>query len=206
MDNQKNNQDQFVDVKSFAEEPFASTSDDNQLQDPPLGLIIDSESLEIIKTKLAETEEQLKRTFADYQNLQRRVQQERENMRLYGSENTLKALIPTLDNFHYAWQMQNLQNQENSPEKIIESFKMIHNNLLKSLESVGVKIIEAIPGDEYKPEIHEAVMQMVSKEQEGSIAQMLSPGYSLNNKIIKAAQVAISQSQQSSVNTGENNS
>lgn len=143
-------------------------------------------------SKIQELEEQLKRSLADYQNLQKRIQAERSAMHLYAAEGAMKALIPTLDNFYYAWR--NAPSEQNEELiKFYDSMKMLYNNMLQSLSTLGLEVIEPQKGDEFNAEIHEVVTQIPSDQTPGSIAEILSPGYKLHDKLLKPSQIAISQ-------------
>jgi len=142
-----------------------------------------------LEQRCLDLEEQLKRSLADYQNLQRRTQQERELIKIYGTEATLRALLPSFDNFFYAWHSRNNQQE---PLKFIDSLKALWDDTLKSLESIGLTYITPSPGDDFDPNQHEAVAKIPSQDwTEGSIVEVLSPGYMLKDRLLKASQVAI---------------
>lgn len=140
-----------------------------------------------LEQKCAQLEDQLRRSMADYQNLLRRTQQEREQMRLYAAEPALLALIPTLDNFYYALKSFSVMAET---EQIINSVKMIWNGLLASLEGIGFKCIDPV-GQTFDPTSHEAVTQLPSDAPEGTIVEVFRPGYALRDKVLKPAQVAV---------------
>lgn len=145
-----------------------------------------------LEDKVKQLDDQLKRSIADYQNLLRRSQQEREQMRLYAAEPAIQTLIPALDNFYYA--LKSL-NETSSSEQLLSSLRMIWGNLLSSLERIGFKLIEGVE-QSFDPMSHEAVTQIPNAEQaEGTILEVFRPGYSLNGKVLKPAQVAVSISQ-----------
>lgn len=148
---------------------------------------------EIIK-KLEEENKDLQdkftRALADYQNLQKRVQAERADMAKFGSQRLIEALIPTLDNFSYAWKADNTE--EKDYKKFHESIQLIYKNLIQSLEAQGIKVIAPNKGDEVNVQEHEAIMELESEIENGKIAEILSPGYKLHDRVIKVAQVAVS--------------
>ena len=147
-----------------------------------------------LSAKCESLEDQLKRTLADYQNLLRRTSLERESMSKYGAESTVKALISTLDNFYYAWQSPHGKQSQSDPVKFLESLKMLYENMRKSLETIGVGFIEPASGENFDANRHEAIMTLPANSSacpEGTIAQILTPGYSLHDRVIKHAQVAI---------------
>jgi molecular chaperone GrpE len=140
-----------------------------------------------LEQKCAQLEDQLRRSVADYQNLLRRTQQEREQMRLYAAEPAVQALIPALDNFHYA--LKSFTNTTQS-EQMLSSIKMIWNGLLSSLEQIGLKHIDP-NGQIFDPLSHEVITQVPSDAPEGTIVEVFRPGYALRDRVLKPAQVAV---------------
>ena len=68
---------------------------------------------------------------------------------------------------------------------------MIYKQLMKQLEDLGVKPIEAI-GKEFDPNFHNAVMQVESEEYEtGFVAQELQKGYLYKDTVIRHSMVAV---------------
>lgn len=143
---------------------------------------------EELEKKCFQLEDQLKRSIADYQNLLRRTQQEREQMRLYAAEPVILALIPALDNFYYA--LKSFNNQSPEGEQFLSSLKMMWNNLASSLEQIGCKLLDPI-GQNYDPIFHEAVGKLASNSPEGTILEVFRPGYVLRDRVLKPAQVVV---------------
>lgn len=150
--------------------------------------------LEKLQEENSELKDKFTRAIADYQNLQKRVQTERADMAKFGSQKLAQALIPTLDNFNYAWKADEAQNntEEKDYKKFYESVQLIYKNLIQSLESQGIKLITPNKGDEVNVKEHEALMELESEIENGKIAEILSPGYKLHDRVIKVAQVAVS--------------
>ena len=144
---------------------------------------------EELENKCFQLEDQLKRSLADYQNLLRRTQQEREQMRLYAAEPVVLALIPAFDNFYYA--LKSFTNQSAESEQFLNSLQMIWNNLFSSLEQIGCKLLDPI-GQMYDPVQHEAVGKIASDSPEGTILEVFRPGYILRERVLKPAQVVVS--------------
>jgi molecular chaperone GrpE len=141
-----------------------------------------------LEGKVQELEDQIRRSMADYQNLLRRSQQEREQARLYAAEPALTAIIPTLDNFYLALRS---FNEESSSKVLLDSLNMIWSNLLSSLNQLGFKLLEN-SGDQFNPLTQEAVAQVPQEDkEEGLVLEVFRPGYSLNDKVLRPAQVSV---------------
>ena len=148
-----------------------------------------SEDTEKIKEKLNNLENQYLRLMADYQNLQKRTAQEKENLYKYAAQKTIEILLPALDTFDYA---KSSVKPDSKPEKIIEDFSLVFEMLLKCLKDIGLETIEetGVPFNAFN---HEPLHQIPTNElPEQTVMQILKKGYILNKKVIRPALVAVS--------------
>ncbi len=142
-----------------------------------------------LQGKCAQLEDQAKRSIADYQNLLRRTQQEREQFRLYAYEPAMTALLAPLDHFYYALKS---FNEKSDAGQVLSSMKMIWTSFMQSLEPIGFTCINPDLDSSFDPVFQEALSQIPSADKaEGSILEVFRPGYSLNGKVLKPAQVSV---------------
>lgn len=142
-----------------------------------------------IKERLSELENQYLRILADYQNLQKRTQAEKEELYKYASQKTIEILLPALDTFDYARQS---VKPDSNVDKVVEDFNLVFEMLLKCLKDIGLEPIEET-GVPFDPFIHEPLHQIPTDElPDHTIMQILKRGYRLNNKVIRPALVAVS--------------
>lgn len=129
-----------------------------------------------------ELENQLKRALADYQNLERRVSEERRLLGELSSALLIEKFLPVLDNLEQA--QSHLDDQ--GLALVVKQFKDI-------LTQEGVEEINT-EGQEFDPNLHEAV-EVTEGEQNNMIARVVAKGYKLNNKVLRPAKVVVSRSQ-----------
>ena len=147
------------------------------------------EESEKLKEKIKILEDRYLRLLADFQNLQKRTTQEKEELYKYASQKTIEALLPAIDNFDYA---KVLLNSDSSTEKLIQDFGLVYESLAKSLKEIGLESIDET-GILFDPFLHEALHQVVTNElPEHTIIQVLKRGYKLNKKVIRPALVTVS--------------
>ncbi len=129
------------------------------------------------ENQIANLEENLKRALADYQNLERRVLEERAGSIRYANEELLKRLLPAFDNLYLA-------------ERYIEDegIKLTIKKLTESLQEVGVVRIEVL-GREFDPNQMECV-DVVEGKKDIVVAELM-PGFMLFDKVIRPAQVRV---------------
>ena len=134
------------------------------------------------KGKSKQLEEQLKRALADYQNLERRVDEERRLLGQLSSAILIEKFLPVLDNL------------ENAKKHIDDQgLEMVINQFKDVLKTEGVEEIIA-EGSKFDPNLHEAT-EVVEGQNDGIIARVIRKGYKINNKVLRPTQVIVERSQ-----------
>lgn len=130
-----------------------------------------------LENQIATLEENLKRALADYQNLERRVLNERAELIKYSNQELLKTLLPSFDNLYLA-------------EKYIEDegIKLTVKKLTENLEEVGVKKIE-VENKKFDPNTMECIDVVEGKKD--MVISEVRPGFMLFDKVIRPAQVKV---------------
>ena len=123
-------------------------------------------------------ENQLKRALADYQNLERRVDEERRLLSALSSALVIEKFLPVLDN---------LENAQKHLKD--EGLAMVVKQFEDVLISEGVSEIPA-EGSLFDPNLHEAV-EILESEKDGVVLKVLAKGYKINDKVLRPAQVAV---------------
>lgn len=148
------------------------------------------------RSRREELENQLHRALADYQNLERRVEEERRLLGQLSSALLIEKFLPVLDHLESAQKHLN----DEGLEIVIKQFKDI-------LSSEGVSQVES-EGSQFDPNLHEAV-EMVEGEEDGRVVKVLRKGYKIGGKVLRPAQVSVSQklapSQAEEIQGGLNN-
>ncbi len=142
--------------------------------------------------KLAELEKQAQdylagwqRAQADYQNLRKRMSEEENQARQSAEKSLLHDLLAVVDNFNEAYKHLPTDLAENSWQKGIEHIK---NQLNGFLENQGVKKIEAL-GKIFDPAFHEAVAEVESEQENGTIVEEVKCGYLYHDQVLRPAKV-----------------
>ena len=141
------------------------------------------EALEIAVKQRDEYLDSLRRTQADFQNFKRRNQTSRADGYNEGLCDSIEAMLPVIDNLERALDAA----QENDP--LAEGVKMTLKMLFDSLKRFGFEEVPAL-GEEFNPELHNAVMREQSDEP-GKILEVFQKGYRVKEKIIRYAMVKV---------------
>ncbi|MDP8012056.1 MAG: nucleotide exchange factor GrpE [Thermoplasmata archaeon] len=148
---------------------------------------------EELEKKLKEEEEKSKnywdrilRMQADFENFQKNMEKERQNIVKMASEDIIKDLIDDLENLELA-----LENAKKDNENIYNSLKIVYDHFLKTLEKNGLERIESI-GKKFDPYLHEAIMiEETLNNDDGLVVEEFRKGYKLNGKVIKPSKVKV---------------
>ncbi len=126
---------------------------------------------------------------ADFDNFRRNQAKERRELLATAAQGVIKDLLPILDNFERAIKA---NESLEDIEAIKEGFSLIHLGLKNGLEKQGLKSIES-NGDVFNSDLHEAIAQIPapSEELKGKVLDTVEKGYSLNDKVIRYAKVAV---------------
>lgn len=142
------------------------------------------------KNKFLENE--LLKSKAEFINYRKRLEEEQSRLLKYCNEDIIKEILPILDNFERAINMDD-DNLEDEVSKFLSGFKMIYCKLISTLEKYEVKAIDG-NNKPFDPTYHQAVMTE-SKEgvEPGMVLEVLQKGYLFKDKVIRPAMVKVSE-------------
>ncbi len=141
-------------------------------------------------SKHLELENQLKRTLADYQNLERRIEEERRLLSRLSAALLIEKLLPILDNLESAQQHLNDQGLE----LVIKQFK-------ETLQNEGVQEIEA-QDQEFDPKYHEAI-DSEPGDIDNKVTKVVTKGYKIEDKVLRPSRVIVTK-KDNNINQNEN--
>ena len=127
------------------------------------------------------------RLLAEFDNYKRRTQEERSNLLKYGGEGLAKALLPILDDLHRILETDG----KTKARTILEGVELIMSKLDKTLEEQGIVVFDS-KGQDFDPELHEALMSEKSDQGGNVVLKELEKGYRYNDKILRHAKVMVS--------------
>ena len=145
--------------------------------------------LEKAQKEVEELKKQLLYKTAEFENYRKRTLKEKAELILNGGEKTISAILPVLDDFERA-----IADKSEDPKVIKEGVQMIFNKFTKTLEGLGVKKIETADKD-FDVDYHEAIAMVpgMGDDKKGKVIDCVQTGYTLNDKVIRHAKVAVGQ-------------
>ena len=154
------------------------------------------EKIEELEKRLAEYEEKAAkdkddyiRLMAEFDNYRRRTAQEKLEIVSMASTDTIKGMLPVLDDCERALKV---LGESDDSDAAKEGTELIYHKLMSYLKGKGLAVIEAM-GEPFDTDLHEAVAQFPVQEEEkkGKVFDVVQTGYTLNGKVIRFAKVVV---------------
>lgn len=172
------NKNEEIKEEKKAEEPKEHKKEHNK-----------DKKLEELQNEVNTLKDKNMRIAAEMVNTLRRKDEETNRLLKYSNESLITELLPVIDNFERAL---NVDATSNDIESYQKGMTMIYNSLKNILEKFEVKEIEAID-KEFDPSYHQAVMQEEKEEtKENIVIEVLQKGYTYKDKVIRPAMVKVS--------------
>jgi molecular chaperone GrpE len=138
--------------------------------------------------QIEELNDRLKRQMAEFDNFRKRTEKEKSQMFDMGARTIIEKVLPVVDNFERGLAA---VPEEQKEDAFVTGMDKVYKQLMTELDAIGVKAIEAV-GQEFDPELHNAVMQVQSEEYEpGTVAQELQKGYLYKDCVVRHSMVAV---------------
>ena len=149
------------------------------------------QELESKDSAVAELKDKYVRLLAEFENFRKRSIREKMDTIARASQDTVKELLPVLDDFDRA---KKSADDESSPEVFTEGVALVYDKLYKTLKNKGLEEMEST-GVAFDPELHEAITKIPVPDdaQKGINVDTVEKGYILNGKIIRHAKVVVGQ-------------
>lgn len=134
-------------------------------------------------------EEKLLRLKADFDNLRRRFDRERQEMVVLSNERLIRELLPVLDHFELALAA---STQHKTEKAVHDGFNMVLDQFRAAIGGFGLTPVDA-HGKPFDPKIHEAIAHQPSAEvPDHTVMLQTRRGYMLGERLLRPAQVIVS--------------
>lgn len=138
--------------------------------------------------QIEELQDRLKRQMAEFDNFRKRTEKEKAQMFDMGAKTIIEKVLPVVDNFERGLAA---VPEEQKEDAFVTGMDKVYKQMMTEFEAVGVKAIETA-GQEFNPELHNAVMQVENEELEsGTIAEELQKGYMYKDTVVRHSMVSV---------------
>ncbi len=187
----QNTEKETLDKESLNAEETTNTADSQNECNETTSQGESVETVETLKAELEALKDKYLRTVAEFDNYKKRTLKEKTELILNGSEKTVTTFFPILDDMERA-----IANAGKAKDitAVEEGWELIYNKFIKQLDSIGVKKIETNDAD-FDVDYHEAVAMVpgMGDDKKGKVIDCVQTGYTLNDKVIRHAKVAVGQ-------------
>ncbi len=151
----------------------------------------EKDPLEEAQAKIAELNDALLRKMAEFENYRKRTVKEKAELILNGGEKTVTKILPVIDDMERA-----IENGKKTDdvETLREGMDLIYKKFITILEGMGVKRIDT-DGQDFDTDYHEAIAMIpgMGDDKKGKVIDCVQTGYTMNDKVIRFAKVAVGQ-------------
>ena len=138
--------------------------------------------------QIEDLNDRLRRQMAEFDNFRKRSEKEKSQMFDMGARSISEKVLPVVDNFERGLAA---VPEDQKDDAFVTGMDKVYKQLMTEFDSIGVKPIEAL-GQEFNPDLHNAVMQVESDEYEpGVVAQELQKGYMYKDTVVRHSMVAV---------------
>ena len=124
------------------------------------------------------------RSQAEFQNIRRRAERERQELLDYANTETLRSLLVVLDDFERALKV------ETSDKEYAKGMEMIHQRLYDAMKKLGLEPIVSV-GQPFDPHVHHAVEKVESEEAADTVLEEYQRGYNFKGRLLRPAMVKV---------------
>jgi molecular chaperone GrpE len=145
--------------------------------------------LDVLKASLAEQKDKFLRLYADFENARRQHAKRQLELIQTANKDLMADLLPVVDDFERALK------STDASEEVLQGFTLIQHKLTKTLESKGLKRMEATTGKVFDVDTMEAITKIPAPEgiESGHVVDEVSPGYMMGALIIRYAKVVVAE-------------
>lgn len=150
-----------------------------------------AQQLEEVKAELEKEKKEYLFLMAEFDNFRKRTMKEKSEIIKNGAESAMKGILPIIDDFERGLEAMKGSNDVNA---IKEGIDLIYNKFTKYLNQNGVKEMEST-GQDFDADYHEAIAMVPVDDDKlkGKVIDTVSKGYTINDKVLRHAKVAVGQ-------------
>lgn len=181
------------DLKSTSKEETPKTDKKAEKSAKKNDAQIDPKDQEIkdLKAKNSELEDNLLRTQAEIQNMNKRHSKEVAGILKYDGQKLATEVLPVLDNLERAL---DVKADDDASKQLKKGIEMVHQHMVKALEDNHVTVIDNA-GEKFDPTFSQAVQTVPAddKNKKDTVVQVLQKGYKLEDRVLRPAMVVVAQ-------------
>lgn len=154
----------------------------------------DAQKVEQLEAELTALKDKALRAMADADNVKKRAEREVAAAKTYGIERFAVDMLSVHDNLSRALLTLDGKAKDDmgaNAKNLLDGIELTEKDLILTLSRHGVRAVPGV-GSKFDPNVHQAVAQIPSDEDKGNVATVMQTGFSLGDRTLRAAMVAVS--------------
>ena len=189
MAKSKNRHDLMEEIEGdpFLDDPEAAAAEDEITEEAVV-----ADETAALRAEIADLKDRVLRALADTENLRKRADRDRRDAELYGATRFARDMLSLHDNLDRALDNVTDAVRETAPG-LVEGIELTRRELLNAFERHKIQKVEPRPGERFDPKLHQAMFEApVPGTRAGDIIQVMSPGFTIADRLLRPAQVGVS--------------
>lgn len=153
--------------------------------------VIEAVDTGALEAELVKARDELLRALAEVENTRRRAERQVQEARAYAIDRFAADLLPVADTLSRAINAAPREGADEGLRTLLAGLEMTERSLVDAFARHGLKRVGA-KGDQFNPNLHQAVAQQPSDQASGTVLEVMQPGYVLGDRTIRAAMVVVS--------------
>ena len=149
-----------------------------------------------LENEIAQLRDKLLRTAAELENSRKRFEREKEDLSKYAITGFARDLLSVSDNLRRALESIEKETLDPALKTMVEGVEMTEKEILTVFTKQGIQKVEPV-GEPFDHNVHQAMFEIETDEQpQGTVVQMLQPGYTLHGRLLRPALVGVAKPKQ----------
>ena len=183
---------------------FLKSEEDNEVEASEVSDVLTEPNIDELIEERDNLKERLMRSLADLENQRKRADRDRKDAEVYGGTKLARDLLSVFDNMSRA--LNNIDDElRKKASAVVEGLELTQRELLSVFSKHKIDQIEPVEGDKFDPKYHQAMFEApVSGTEKGTIIQVMTKGFKIGDRLLRAAQVGVSSNNDLSSSVSEN--
>jgi len=154
-------------------------------------VVAEKSEVEVLTEENTELKAKVLKAMAETDNLRKRHQRELADANKYAATKFAKEMLAVQDNMLRALEsLEKVETEDEHLKSTLEGIKMVSSQLNNSFTQAGIEKIKAL-GEKLNPEFHQAMAQVESEAEAGTIIEEFQSGYTIHGRVLRPSMVVV---------------
>ena len=172
-----------------------TTSINNEVEEVEISEVEGEEqekTLDELKEENKDLSDKMMRALAETENIRKKFFKEKKDAEVYGGTKLARDLLSVLDNLNRALESVDDQMKEKQ-NAFLEGIELTKKELLNTFSNHEINELAPMEGEKFDPKFHQAMFEGPHPNiEKGNIIQVMANGFTIGDRLLRAAQVGVS--------------